>query len=237
MDDKGLRAAYSAAKSLDVKKKPFEVAGEDINIPRLTLGHRAQFENWMHQNKSKDYSISQQKRRAQFKWAEILEDSLRAWGEENEQDWQELAPEERERLFGKLRAQVMRRWPEYIQTLLAPLDQEAVQQAVTLAMKQEYGDEATEEVISTVLSVLPGSTVDEMAGWALGLEEWVEDVSKRADELRAQVQQAKSPEEAAEAELGDPKKSASGPAKNSTSMTTSPSSASPTDETKTGPGA
>lgn len=225
-----LLKAYEAAKGLAAKKRPFEIAGEAIELPRLTLGGRAAFEQWMRKERDKDFSLSLIRNRATLQMAEIISGVKDEWKAEGKPiDFKTLPQEDVEALNNELLERVVRRYGVYAEELFRPFDAKAMSYAVELALKQEYGAEATGAVVAGLLEAAGAGVLDRMCLWVLGLEEWTDQV--------AEPIAPKSLDEAVEARFGDPKAVETAPAGNSTTSKRSRSSAPPTDGNPTGSGA
>lgn len=225
-----LLKAYEAAKGLAAKKRPFEIAGEAIELPRLTLGNRAEFEKWMKKERDKDFSLSLIRNRATLQMAEIISRVKDEWKAEGKPaDFRNLPKEEAEALNNELLERVVRRYGVYAEELFKPFDAKAMSYAVELAFRQEYGAEATAAVTAGVLEAAGAGVLDRMCLWVLGLEEWTDQVTEQP--VPANL------DEAVEARFGDPKGSETPPAGSSTTSKRSRSSVPPTEESPSGSGA
>jgi hypothetical protein len=225
-----LLRAYEAAKGLAAKKRPFDVAGEAIELPRLTLANRAEFEKWMKKERDKDFSLSLIRNRATLAMAEIVSRVKDEWKAEGKPaDFKSLPKDEVEALNSELLERVVRRYGVYAEELFKPFDAKAMSYAVELAMKQEYGTEATQAIVAGILEAAGAGVLDRMCLWVLGLEEWTDQVIEQPV--------ATSLDEAVEQRFGDPKNSETAPATNSPTTKRSRSSAPPTEEAPNGSGA
>ncbi len=224
-----LLRAYEAAKGLAAKMRPFEIAGEAVELPRLTLGNRAEFEKWMRKDRDKDFSLSLIRNRATLQMAEIISRVKDEWKAEGKPaDFKALPKEEVDVLNNELLERVVRRYGVYAEELFKPFDTAAMAYAVKLAMKQA-DPEATETVMNGLLEAVGAGVLDRMCLWVLGLEEWTDQVTEQPT--------PKSLDEAVDLRFGDSKNSEAAPAGNSTTKRQSPSSAPPTEESPSGSGA
>ena len=223
-----LLKAYEAAKVAVGKTRAFRLAGESVELPRLNLGSRAQFEAWMGKRR-KGFSLAALRNRALLELASAaqrVKDKWQADGLPNDLD---------DGLRSNMNARIAGEIGPYMDAILSPLDSDAQAHAIYLALRQTHGDalvvedgtlEVTPETIGVILDATPANVVSDAALYVLGLTDWTDEAPETPE----------TADEMVEGRLGDPKDFETPASTTSTTPPPSPSSVSTTDETSTGPG-
>lgn len=242
VEKSNLLQTYEAAKAREIKRQPFEIIdGKIVALPRLNLGGKAKFERWMIAHGRPGFSLSELKNAALMELAGIATGAKEAWlaADNPEKFPAEQAEELANRFFGQLSGQIA----AYTSGLFKGITQDAQEYAVYLAFRQEFGSvfecddgklEITEQNVRVILEAAPSLVLGRMCLWVTGLEDWIDQVD--AEIRKVSEKTPTSIDDAIDQKIGDSGKSEPAQARSSTSGNGSPSSASPTDETTSGPG-
>lgn len=227
MKKKDLLATYKRA-AKQAHKREFEVGGDKIAVPRLTLGRQAQFELKVREH-DPDFSLAKTRNRAAMAMAECVESVLKELREEGVPE--KFEDDAQAQLWSsEFKARVLSKWGPYSDILFQPFTRRDMLYALTLAFQQEFGEtieDRGEEIpvdegfVETVLNEAAPNTLETMFLWTVGLADLPEETSPEAA--------AESLDEIVEQVTGSPKASERPQKRKTTSTSSSPSSATTTD--------
>jgi len=241
-----LLRSYEAAQQGE-HSKSFEVAGVEVELPRLSLGRQAKLEQ-MVRAKQKErgdrpaFSLSTLRNVAAVKWAEAVDESLGKTQKEAgargiDPDLRFDQMDEKDAAFIRLRLRnnVSMTWGVYSKALFEDFDRELMMDAVAMSLRQANGGESLERRVEkddgppdTIVVVIDRKFVDTwLAGDNGNLLEtmflWVTGLAGGAEATEAA--EPKSLSDAANKMAGgDTGESETAPAMNSTSGSTPESS-------------
>lgn len=229
MGKSSLLKAYKAG-AKEAHKREFEVAGQKIILPRLSLSRQAKFE------KLAGVNLGAIRNKAAMAIADCVEDVLADLREAGVP--QHFENKEEAKLWAaRFQAGIVARWGPYVDAIFEPFNsnpdhspRDLMLEALTLAFQQEYGiqiedgDETIDidkDFVDRLLSNEPGQKIETMFHWVLGLVNVPDEKEDRdiATTLDAMVEQL----------VGNPKVSERKPPKKSTTSTSSRSSRQRTD--------
>lgn len=175
-DDALVRAWKLGAK--EARKREFEVAGQKITLPRLSLGRQAMFE------KLAGVNLGAIRNKAAMAIAACVEGVLNELKEvglpdrfENEEEYKLWA--------ARFQAGIVSKWGPYVDAIFEPFNKnpeyspkDLMLEALTLAFQQEYGTQIKDgdetifvdkEFVDRLLSSEPAQKIETMFHWVLGL--------------------------------------------------------------------
>lgn len=221
MGKSSLLKAYKAG-AKEAHKREFEVAGQKITLPRLSLSRQAKFE------KLAGVNLGAIRNKAAMAIADCVE-SVLADLKEAGVPKRFKSKKEAELWAVRFQAGVVAKWGPYVDAIFEPFNnnpdhspRDLMLEALTMAFQQEYGtqiedgDETIDidrDFVDRLLSNEPAQKIETMFHWVLGLvnvpdKEEDRDVATTLDEMVEQL-------------VGNPKASGKGPQKKSTTSTSS----------------
>jgi hypothetical protein len=223
-----LTRVYKAA-AKTAHKREFDIAGEKLILPRLSLGRQAQFEAVVRKENPK-FNLALARNRAAMAMASSAETVMRELREAGAPT-QFKDKAEAEYWKQEFQLRVMSKFGGYSDALFDTFTRDHMAHAVMLSLQQEYGtelkvdDKTTVDVdrgfVDTVLGAAGGNALETVFLWVIGLVD--------IPEGQAEGDAAKTLDDLADQLVGNPKASEKPPATKTTSRRSSRSSAPPTD--------